>query len=80
MSAGLRLLTAREKQVLTQVALGRSNAEISRELAIGEATVKTHVSRVLAKLDLASRSLAVVLAYETGLVQPGQVTPSPAGS
>ena len=79
-SAGLRLLTAREKQVLTQVAYGRSNAEISRELAIGETTVKTHVSRVLAKLDLASRSQAVVLAYETGLVQPGQVTPSPAGS
>ncbi len=79
-SAGLRLLTAREKQVLRQVALGRSNAEISRELAIVETTVKTHVSRVLAKLDLTSRSQAVVLAYETGLVQPGQVTPSLAGS
>ena len=73
-SAGLLLLTERETQVLTQVALGRSNAEISRELAIGETTVKTHVSRVLAKLQLTSRSQAVVLAYETGLVHPGQTT------
>ncbi len=75
-SAGLLQLTERETQVLTQVALGRSNAEISRELAIGETTVKTHVSRVLAKLHLTSRSQAVVLAYETGLVHPGQTTPT----
>jgi DNA-binding NarL/FixJ family response regulator len=75
-SAGLVQLTERETQVLTQVALGRSNAEISRELAIGETTVKTHVSRVLAKLQLTSRSQAVVLAYETGLVHPGQTTPT----
>jgi DNA-binding NarL/FixJ family response regulator len=75
-SAGLLQLTERETQVLTQVALGRSNAEISRELAIGETTVKTHVSRVLAKLQLTSRSQAVVLAYETGLVHPGQTTPT----
>jgi DNA-binding NarL/FixJ family response regulator len=74
MSADLQLLTARETQVFTQVALGRSNAEIARELAIGEATVKTHVSRVLAKLHLASRSQAVVLAYESGLVCPGQAS------
>ena len=70
------MLTERETQVLTQVALGRSNTEISRELSIGETTVKTHVSRVLAKLNLTSRSQAVVLAYETGLVHPGQSAPT----
>ncbi len=74
--AELALLTAREREVLTQVALGRSNAAISRELAIGETTVKTHVSRVLAKLQLSSRSQAVALAYEAGLVQPGHGAPS----
>jgi DNA-binding NarL/FixJ family response regulator len=76
-SAGMKSLTVRERQVLTQVALGRSNSEISRELSIGETTVKTHVSRVLAKLTLSSRSQAVVWAYETGLVQPGQAPPDP---
>lgn len=75
-STGLAMLTERETQVLTQVALGRSNTEISRELSIGETTVKTHVSRVLAKLNLTSRSQAVVLAYETGLVHPGQSAPT----
>jgi DNA-binding NarL/FixJ family response regulator len=68
----LDLLTPREVEVLTQIALGRSNVEIARDLLIGETTVKTHVSRLLAKLDLASRTQAVVLAYETGLVRPGQ--------
>jgi DNA-binding NarL/FixJ family response regulator len=58
--------------VLTQLALGHSNAEIARRLSTGETTVKTHVSRLLAELDLASRTQAVVLAYETGLVTPGQ--------
>ncbi len=62
--------------MLTHLALGRSNAEIARELTIGETTVKTHVSRVLAKLHLTSRSQAVVLAYETGLIHPGQTTPT----
>ena len=57
--------------MLKLVAAGKSNAEASRLLGIGEATVKTHVSRVLAKLDLVSRTQAVVLAYETGLVRPG---------
>jgi len=68
---GLCLLTSRESEVLTQIALGCSNAEIGRALAIGETTVKTHVSRLLMKLGLTSRSQAVVLAYETGLVRPG---------
>ncbi len=68
---GLCLLTSRESEVLTQIALGCSNAEIGRALAIGETTVKTHVSRLLMKLGLTSRSQAVVFAYETGLVRPG---------
>ena len=68
---GVGLLTSREREVWTYLAAGRSNAEIASALYLGEATVKTHVGNLFAKLHARDRVQAVVLAYEAGIVRPG---------
>jgi DNA-binding NarL/FixJ family response regulator len=68
----LRQLTEREREVVLEVARGRSNGEIAQQLHLSQATVKTHVGRILTKLALRDRVQVVVFAYEAGIVRPGQ--------
>ena len=67
----LAALTPREREVLAYLGRGLSNAELAEQLTLSEVTVKTHVARIFAKLEVRDRAQAVVLAYETGLVSPG---------
>jgi DNA-binding NarL/FixJ family response regulator len=73
-SSRLDLLTDREREVLTAIGRGLNNTEISEELFIGAATVKTHINSLFAKLGLRDRAQAVVFAYESGLVRPGDTS------
>ena len=81
---GLAALTRREKEVLRLIARGHSNAEIAEAFVISEGTVKTHVKRILSKLDLRDRTRAASFAYEIGFVKPGDTAsadiPTPIGS
>jgi DNA-binding NarL/FixJ family response regulator len=72
---GLKELTEREHEVLLLVARGLSNHEIAQQLYLSEGTVKTHVKHVFAKLALRDRAQVVILAYESGLIEPGTVAP-----
>jgi len=67
---GMERLTEREHEVLTLIARGMCNSEIAGALFVSEATVKTHVARVLRKMDLRDRTQAVVAAYDLGIVRP----------
>jgi DNA-binding NarL/FixJ family response regulator len=70
--AELRRLTERETEILQLLATGKSNSELADHLFVGEGTIKTHVSSVLTKLGLRDRMQAVIFAYESGLIEPGQ--------
>ena len=71
--AALNALTAREREVMELVAAGLTNDEIAARLVLSPATAKTHVSRILTKLDVRDRSQLVILAYESGMVRPGRL-------
>jgi len=75
---GLATLTEREREVLALIGRGHSNQEIAGRLFLSMATVKTHVNRLFAKLALRDRAQAVVMAYESGIVRPGEGDPGPA--
>lgn len=77
-SSPLSVLTQREREVMALIARGLTNGEIAARLGLGQATVKTHVSRVFQKLDVRHRVQIVIAAYELGLVRPGRHDPGPA--